>query len=99
MKRLSFAAFAMAAAILPAKAAELTVATAGDQNMVDYINQYLGPLFEKTYPGNTVRAVGTGAAMPVRKRSWSVSTPSLPPTPQSGTRTWPWFMRSLSARW
>jgi ABC-type uncharacterized transport system YnjBCD substrate-binding protein len=42
------------------KAEELTVATAGDQNMVDYINQYLGPLFEKTYPGNTVRAVGTG---------------------------------------
>jgi ABC-type uncharacterized transport system YnjBCD substrate-binding protein len=61
MKRLSYAAFAMAFAILPAKAEELTVVTAGDQNMVDYINQYLGPLFEKTYPGNTVRAVGTGA--------------------------------------
>lgn len=43
-----------------ASAEELTVITAGDQNMVDYVNQYLGPLFEKTYPGNTVRAVGTG---------------------------------------
>ncbi|MDE1160148.1 MAG: extracellular solute-binding protein [Neorhizobium sp.] len=60
MKRLSYAAFAVAFAALPLHAEELTVATAGDQNMVDYINQYLGPLFEKTYPGDTVRAVGTG---------------------------------------
>ncbi|TWF52745.1 extracellular solute-binding protein [Neorhizobium alkalisoli] len=60
MRRLSYAAFALAFAALPVKAEELTVATAGDQNMVDYINQYLGPLFEKAYPGNTVRAVGTG---------------------------------------
>jgi len=44
----------------PLAAAELTVITAGDQNMVDYINQYLGPLFEKQNPGTTVRAVGTG---------------------------------------
>ena len=29
----------------------LNVATAGDQNMVDYINDYLGPLFEKQNPG------------------------------------------------
>ena len=60
MKRLTYAAFAVALAAFPLKAEELTVATAGDQNMVDYINQYLGPLFEKAYPGNTVRAVGTG---------------------------------------
>ena len=60
MKRMSYAALAVVLAALPVRAAELTVATAGDQNMVDYINQYLGPLFEKTYPGNTVRAVGTG---------------------------------------
>ena len=60
MKRLTYAAFAVALAALPVKAEELTVATAGDQNMVDYVNQYLGPLFEKAYPGNTVRAVGTG---------------------------------------
>jgi hypothetical protein len=60
MKRLTYAALAAALVALPVKAEELTVATAGDQNMVDYINQYLGPLFEKAYPGDTVRAVGTG---------------------------------------
>lgn len=38
----------------------LNVATAGDQNMVDYINEYLGPKFEKSHPGVKVRAVGTG---------------------------------------
>ena len=47
-------------AVTPALAAELTVITAGDQNMVDYINDYLGPLFEQQNPGDTVRAVGTG---------------------------------------
>ena len=41
-------------------AAELTVLTAGDQNMVDYVNEYLGPLFEKENPGTKVRVVGTG---------------------------------------
>ncbi|MFS2150112.1 MULTISPECIES: extracellular solute-binding protein [unclassified Rhizobium] len=60
MQRLTYAAIAIALATLPVKAEELTVATAGDQNMVDYINQYLGPLFEKANPGDTVRAVGTG---------------------------------------
>jgi len=44
----------------PAFAEQLTVITAGDQNMVDYVNNYLGPLFEKENPGTTVRAVGTG---------------------------------------
>jgi ABC-type uncharacterized transport system YnjBCD substrate-binding protein len=44
----------------PAAAGDLTVLTAGDQNMVDYINDYLGPLFEKENPGTTVRVVGTG---------------------------------------
>jgi ABC-type glycerol-3-phosphate transport system substrate-binding protein len=39
----------------------LNVATAGDQNMVDYINEYLGPLFEKQNPNVKVRAIGTGA--------------------------------------
>ena len=47
---------------LPAAAQQqvLNVATAGDQNMVDYINDYLGPLFEKQNPGTKVRALGTG---------------------------------------
>jgi putative spermidine/putrescine transport system substrate-binding protein len=38
----------------------LNVVTAGDQNMVDYITNYLGPKFEKMNPGVKVRAVGTG---------------------------------------
>jgi ABC-type uncharacterized transport system YnjBCD substrate-binding protein len=38
----------------------LNVATAGDQNMVDYINDYLGPKFEAANPGVSVVAVGTG---------------------------------------
>ncbi len=44
----------------PLSAAELTVLTAGDKNMVDYVNEYLGPLFEKENPGTKVRVVGTG---------------------------------------
>lgn len=43
-----------------ASAQTLNVATAGDQNMVDYIKDYLGPLFEKSHPGVKVMAVGTG---------------------------------------
>ena len=43
-----------------AMATELTVITAGDQNMVDYVNNYLAPIFEKENPGDTVKAVGTG---------------------------------------
>jgi ABC-type uncharacterized transport system YnjBCD substrate-binding protein len=38
----------------------LNVVTAGDQNMVDYVTDYLGPMFEKDHPGVVVRAVGTG---------------------------------------
>ena len=46
---------------LPAAAqTTLNVVTAGDQNMVDYVNNFLGPRFEKQNPGVTVRAVGTG---------------------------------------
>jgi ABC-type uncharacterized transport system YnjBCD substrate-binding protein len=40
--------------------ATLNVVTAGDQNMVDYVKDYLGPMFEKEHPGATVKAVGTG---------------------------------------
>lgn len=60
MKRLLQATVVFGLAASPAAAAELTVITAGDQNMVDYINEYLGPLFEEQNPGNTVRVVGTG---------------------------------------
>ncbi len=38
----------------------LNVATAGDQNMVDYVNNFLAPKFEAMNPGVKVRAVGTG---------------------------------------
>lgn len=60
MRKLLSATLALGLASTPVAAAELTVITAGDQNMVDYINEYLGPLFEEQNPGHTVRAVGTG---------------------------------------
>jgi putative spermidine/putrescine transport system substrate-binding protein len=47
--------------IAPAAAqTTLNVVSAGDQNMVDYVNNYLGPKFEQMNPGVKVRAVGTG---------------------------------------
>lgn len=59
---LAGAALAVAPVTLKGAAAEtiLNVATAGDQNMLDYITDYLGPMFEKQNPGVKVRAVGTG---------------------------------------
>ncbi|HEY7902767.1 MAG TPA: extracellular solute-binding protein [Casimicrobiaceae bacterium] len=63
---MSFGAAAMVAAslamyTLPAAAdTTLNVVTAGDQNMVDYVNNYLGPKFEAQNPGVKVKAVGTG---------------------------------------
>lgn len=59
--KLSLAAFlALGVSVSALQAQDLTVLTAGDQNMVDYINEYLGPKFEAANPGVTVRAVGTG---------------------------------------
>lgn len=49
----------LAAAPLKAETV-LTVVTAGDQNMVDYVNDYLAPKFEAQNPGVKVRAAGTG---------------------------------------
>ena len=37
-----------------------TSPSAGDQNMVDYVKDYLGPMFEKAHPGVKVVSVGTG---------------------------------------
>ena len=57
----SIAAIALSA--MPAGAQQrttLNLVTAGDQNMVDYVKDYLGPMFEKEHPGVTVKAVGTG---------------------------------------
>lgn len=60
MKLLISALTAAAFAVTPATAQTINVATAGDQNMVDYVKDYLGPLFEKANPGAKVVAVGTG---------------------------------------
>ncbi|MGH6859828.1 MAG: extracellular solute-binding protein, partial [Phyllobacterium sp.] len=60
MKTLLQVSLILGLAAGPAAAADLTVLTAGDQNMVDYINDYLGPLFEKENPGTKVRTIGTG---------------------------------------
>ena len=38
----------------------LNVATAGSQNMVDYVRFYLAPKFEATHPGVKIKTVGTG---------------------------------------
>lgn len=62
MHRRPFLAAPLALAI-PARAQQrttITIATAGDQNMVDYITDFLGPRFEKQYPNVRVRAIGTG---------------------------------------
>src|SRR5258706_1083220 len=60
MKTWISALAAIAFAATPATAQSINVATAGDQNMVDYIKDYLGPMFEKANPGAKVVAVGTG---------------------------------------
>src|SRR5436309_13628110 len=62
MKRILIGIVAIATpfALASAGAQTLNVITAGDQNMVDYVNNYLAPKFEKLNPGEKVRAVGTG---------------------------------------
>ena len=57
---LSIAALAVASTAPAAAQTTLNVVSAGDQNMVDYVNNYLGPKFEQQNPGVKVRAVGTG---------------------------------------
>ncbi|MDH5331908.1 MAG: hypothetical protein OEW27_18340, partial [Aquincola sp.] len=61
---MKLAPLVLAAAWLLAPSAQsqttLNVVTAGDQNMVDYVNTFLGPRFEKLNPGVSVKAVGTG---------------------------------------
>ncbi|HSE76469.1 MAG TPA: extracellular solute-binding protein [Alphaproteobacteria bacterium] len=48
----------------------INVMTAGDQNMVDYVTDFLGPLFEKDNPGIKVRAVGTGPGDAGSQKIW-----------------------------
>jgi ABC-type uncharacterized transport system YnjBCD substrate-binding protein len=65
MQRFTGIAIVVAALVLaqPASSqqpATLSVVTAGDQNMLDYVKDYLGPMFAKEHPGVTVKAVSTG---------------------------------------
>ncbi|MBL8692093.1 MAG: ABC transporter substrate-binding protein, partial [Rhodospirillaceae bacterium] len=56
------AAFGLALVPSGASAQKVTlnVITAGDQNMVDYVKDYLGPIFEKQMPNVSISSVGTG---------------------------------------
>src|ERR1700752_391663 len=56
----ALAAVALTAPLSVAAQVTLNVISAGDQNMVDYVTNYLGPKFEAMNPGVKVRAVGTG---------------------------------------
>jgi len=62
----------------------LNVATAGDQNMVDYVKTWLGPKFEATHPGVKVRVIGTG---PGDAGSNKV-VEKLTAQKESGAKTW-----------
>jgi ABC-type uncharacterized transport system YnjBCD substrate-binding protein len=59
---MSLAGAALAASFMttPAGAATVNVVTAGDQNMADYVRDYLAPKFQKTNPGVTINVFGTG---------------------------------------
>ena len=70
---LAGAATLLLAALGPAAAQQrvtINVMSAGDQNMVDYVTDYLGPLFEKQNPGIRVRAVGTGPGDSGSQKIW-----------------------------
>ncbi len=56
------AALALLAGLPAAASAEtvLNVITAGSENMVDYVTDYLGPKFEASHPGVKVQVSGTG---------------------------------------
>ncbi|GAB3119932.1 extracellular solute-binding protein [Novispirillum itersonii] len=61
MKYLASAMLVSAVALNAARAETvLTVASGGSENMVEYVTDYLGPLFEKQNPGVKVSVVGTG---------------------------------------
>ncbi|NGM19786.1 extracellular solute-binding protein [Roseomonas stagni] len=73
MDRRTFLAATAALAATPALAQQrvtLNVLTAGDQNMVDYITDYLGPMFQRQNPGVTVRSLGTGPGDAGSQRIW-----------------------------
>ena len=58
--RVAVLALALAATPAAAQKINLNVVTAGDQNMVDYVKDFLAPQFEKNNSNVSVKAVGTG---------------------------------------
>ena len=62
----------------------LNVVTAGDQNMVDYINDYLGPMFEAANPGVKVQTAGTGPGDAGSQKLYE----KLAAQSQAGTAAW-----------
>ncbi|WP_280154884.1 extracellular solute-binding protein [Piscinibacter sp. XHJ-5] len=62
LRRFHMTAAITLAALAPGAGAQTTlnVITGGSQNMVDYVTDYLGPLFEKQNPGVKVSVVGVG---------------------------------------
>src|SRR5262245_48607398 len=66
----SAVALAMALPVEAQQRVTINVMTAGDQNMVDYITEFLGPQFEKQNPNIRVRAVGTGPGEAGSQKIW-----------------------------
>ena len=81
---LSVAALGVAVAVPAAAQTTLNVVSAGDQNMVDYVNNYLGPKFEQMNPGVKVRAVGTGPGDSGSQKIYE----KLSAQQKAGTATW-----------
>ncbi len=84
MLLLSIAVLGVAAAFPAAAQTTLNVVSAGDQNMVDYVNNYLGPKFEQMNPGVKVRAVGTGPGDSGSQKIYE----KLSAQQKAGTATW-----------
>ena len=86
--RLALVAAAFAAVAVPlspvAAQTTLNVISAGDQNMVDYVNDFLAPRFEKLNPGVKVRAVGTGPGDAGSQKIYE----KLSAQQKAGTATW-----------
>ncbi len=99
MRTILNAAIAIGLSVAPAAADELTVITAGDQNMVDYINQYLGPLFEKRTLGRPFVLLGQVPAMQARRRFSNVLKLNPRPAWKTGTPTSLLSTRNSSDRW
>lgn len=62
----------------------LKVASAGSQNMVDYVRTYLAPKFEATHPGVKVQVFGTGPGDAGSQKIYE----KLEAQKQSGRRHW-----------